>query len=45
MAAVLRDQGYSYRHVLCKDAGHVDRRAVASTLAGGLEWLWASYEQ
>ena len=29
--------------VLCREAGHVDRRAVAQTLAGGLEWLWSGY--
>ena len=33
-------KGYSYRHTFCEKAGHVDRRVVAQTLAGGLEWLW-----
>jgi hypothetical protein len=30
--------------VFCRQAGHVDGRAVAQTLAGGLEWLWNGYK-
>ena len=44
MAEVLQAKGYDYMHVFCKEAGHVDRRAVASTLADGLEWLWKGYD-
>ena len=43
MATILKAKGYDCRHVFCLDAGHVDRRAVAHTLAGGLEWLWRGY--
>lgn len=44
MATILKAKGYNCRHVFCRDAGHVDGRAVASTLAGGLVWLWKGYQ-
>ena len=44
MVAALDAKGYDYQHTFCEQAGHVDRRVVAQTLAGGLEWLWAGYE-
>ena len=43
MAAVLKEKGYDYKHVVCQDAGHVDRRVVVQTMADGMEWLWAGY--
>jgi hypothetical protein len=43
-ATILKAKGYDCRHVFCRDAGHVDGRAVASTLAGGLVWLWHGFE-
>ena len=43
MATILKAKGYDCLHTFCLDAGHVDRRAVAQTLAGGLEWLWEGY--
>ncbi len=43
MAAVLKWKGYHYRYVFCKDAKHVDRRAVGETLPGALIWLWQGY--
>ena len=45
MAAVLKAKGYTYRHTFCEQAGHVDRRVVSQTLAGGLEWLWEDYAE
>ena len=44
MATILKTKGYKCRHVFCRDAGHVDRRAVAHTLADGLAWLWSQHE-
>ena len=44
MATILKAKGYTCRHVFCREAGHVDRRAVAATLAGGLVWLWEGYQ-
>lgn len=43
MAAALKARGYHYQFVLCQDAGHVDRRAVAQTLPEALLWLWRGY--
>ena len=45
MASALREMGYDYQHTVCEDAGHVDRRVVAQTVAGALEWLWENYER
>ena len=45
MAAALCEMGYDYQHTVCEDAGHVDRRVVAQTVAGALEWLWENYER
>jgi hypothetical protein len=43
MATILKAKGYDCRHVFCRQAGHVDGRAVAQTLAGGLTWLFEGY--
>jgi enterochelin esterase-like enzyme len=43
MAAALKAKEYHYHYVLCKDAGHVDRRVVAQTLPEALEWVWRGY--
>ena len=45
MAAALKAKGYTYRYVFSKDAVHVDPRAVAETLPGAIEWLWADYRR
>jgi enterochelin esterase family protein len=43
MATVLKQKGYACRHIFCREAGHVDGRAIAQTVAGGLEWLFAGF--
>ena len=43
MAAVLKAKGYHYQLVYCKNAGHVDGKAVAQTLPQALLWLWEGY--
>lgn len=43
MAAALKAKGYHYQYVLCRDAKHVDGRAVGQTLPEALLWLWQGY--
>lgn len=43
MAEVLKAKGYPYQFVYATEAGHVDRRVRAQTLAPALEWLWKGY--
>jgi enterochelin esterase-like enzyme len=43
MAAALKAKGYHYHYVFCKDAGHVDRKAVGETLPEALLWVWRGY--
>jgi enterochelin esterase-like enzyme len=43
MAAALKARGYHYQYVFCKDAGHVDSKAVGETLPDALLWLWQGY--
>jgi iron(III)-enterobactin esterase len=43
MAAVLKAKRYHYQYVFCRDAGHVDGRAVRATLPAALEWTWKGY--
>lgn len=43
MAAVLKAKGYPYQFVFCREAGHVDGRAVGQTLPAALEWVWKGY--
>lgn len=43
MADVLKAKGYHYHYVFCKNAGHVDRKAVGQTLPEALEWVWRGY--
>lgn len=45
MAAVLKEKGYAYRYVFCKNAGHNDGRVTAQTLPAALEWLWSGYPE
>jgi enterochelin esterase-like enzyme len=45
MTAVLKAKGYTYRYVFSRDGAHVDPRAVAETLPGAIEWLWADYKK
>lgn len=45
MASILKQKGYDCRHVFCREAGHimghVAKGALAQSLAGDLEWLFA----
>jgi enterochelin esterase-like enzyme len=41
--AALAAKGYHRRFVLAKGLGHCDGRAVQSTLADALAWLWRGY--
>lgn len=43
MHEVLEAKDYDYRYVFSNDSRHVDRRVVAQTLPGALEWLWRGY--
>ena len=43
MARVLAAKGYHYQFVFARNAGHVDKGAVAQTLPEALEWVWAGY--
>ncbi|HEX4265673.1 MAG TPA: alpha/beta hydrolase-fold protein [Verrucomicrobiae bacterium] len=43
MADGLKAKGYQYHYVFCKNAGHVDRKAVGQTLPEALEWVWRGY--
>lgn len=44
-AAALKAKGYHYRFVLAKGVGHCDSRAMKSTLADSLVWVWRGYQQ
>jgi len=43
MAKALAAKGYHYQFVFARNAGHVDKKARAQTLAEALEWLWQGY--
>ena len=43
-AAALKAKGYHYRFVLAKGVGHCDGRALQSTLADALVWVWRGYQ-
>ena len=45
MATSLKQKGYECRHIFCRDANHVDYRAVRQTLPAALEWLFRGYGQ
>ena len=44
MAEVLKAKGYPYQFVYAREAGHVDSRVRAQTVAPALEWLWKDYK-
>jgi len=43
MAAALKAKGYHYEYYFCRNAGHVDRKAVGQTLPEAMAWLWEGY--
>lgn len=43
MAEVLKAKRYHYQFVFCRQAGHVDGRAVRQTLPAALEYVWKGY--
>ncbi|MCW3095257.1 MAG: putative esterase [Chthonomonadaceae bacterium] len=44
MAAVLKAKKYHYQFVFCRQAGHVDGRAVRQTLPEALAYVWKGYK-
>jgi len=42
-AAVLKAKHYHYQYVFCREAGHVDGKAVRQTLPSALEYVWKGY--
>ena len=43
MAEALKAKKYHYQFVFCRQAGHVDGRAVRQTLPAALEYVWKGY--
>ena len=43
-AAALKAKRYHYQFVFCRQAGHVDGRAVRQTLPAALEYVWKGYK-
>jgi enterochelin esterase family protein len=44
MAEALKAKKYHYQFVFCRQAGHVDGRAVRQTLPAALEYVWKGYK-
>jgi enterochelin esterase-like enzyme len=43
MAKVLREKGYRYQYVFCRDSGHGVGNARPQLLPQALEWVWRDY--
>ncbi|WP_166831634.1 alpha/beta hydrolase [Thalassoroseus pseudoceratinae] len=43
MAKVLKDKGYEYQYVFCRNSGHGIRNAKEQFLPHAIEWVWAGY--
>jgi enterochelin esterase-like enzyme len=43
MAKVLKEKGYPYQYLFCRNAGHGLGPARAQILPNALEWLWKGY--
>jgi enterochelin esterase-like enzyme len=43
MAKVLKDKGYHYQYLFCRNAGHSVSNAQAQFLPHALEWVWLGY--
>lgn len=43
MANVLKDKGYEYQYLFCRNSGHGIRNAKEQFLPHAIEWVWAGY--
>ena len=43
MAKVLKDKGYHYQYLFCRNAGHSVSNAQAQFLPHAIEWVWQGY--
>ncbi|TWT60517.1 alpha/beta hydrolase [Rubinisphaera italica] len=43
MAKVLKDKGYEYQYLFCRNSGHGIRNAKEQFLPHAIEWVWAGY--
>ena len=43
MAKVLKDKGYHYQYLFCRNAGHSVSNAQAQFLPHAVEWVWKGY--
>lgn len=43
MAKVLKDKGYDYQYLFCRNAKHGIRNAKAQFLPHAIEWVWKGY--
>jgi iron(III)-enterobactin esterase len=43
MAKVLKDKGYPYQYLFCRNAGHGVGNAQAQFLPHAIEWVWKGY--
>lgn len=45
MAKVLREKGYEYQYLFCRNSGHGIRNAKEQFLPHAIEWVWANYNR
>ena len=43
MAKVLKDKGYAYQYLFCRDSGHSVSNAQSQFLPHAIEWVWYGY--
>lgn len=43
MAEVLKEKGYEYQYLFCRNSGHGIRNAKMQFLPHAIEWVWAGY--
>jgi enterochelin esterase family protein len=43
MAKVLKEKGYEYQYLFCRDSGHSVGNAQAQFLPHAIEWVWKGY--
>jgi len=43
MAQVLKEKGYEYQYLFCRDSGHSVGNAQAQFLPHAIEWVWKGY--
>jgi iron(III)-enterobactin esterase len=44
MAKALKDKGYEYQYLFCRDAGHSVNNAQTQFLPHAIEWTWKGYQ-